>query len=94
MKLNRVAYYNNLVDNVDEAQNNPYLYPGKMPDQYLQIMPKTIVFTSEFDIYRRDAIAYINRLRGAGRLLDYYSQDGTLTNYEYFRTYEADYARE
>lgn len=94
VNLNRVAFYNNLVDDVDKEVNNPYIYPGKMPEEYLQVMPKTVVFTAEFDIFRRDAIAYINRLKGVDRLLDYYSQSGVTINYEFFRSYEADNMRE
>ena len=59
-----------------------YLVPGRMPLDELRQCPPTVVFTSEFDYLRRDAIAFIARLKEAGRLLDYYSHPGGIHGYE------------
>jgi len=50
---------------------NPLLYPGKADEETLRKMPPTIVWDSEFDIYLTEATRFANRLRAAGRLLEF-----------------------
>merc|ERR1712198_616809 len=50
---------------------NPLLYPGKAGEDVLKKMPPTIVWDSEFDIYLTEATRFANRLRAAGRLLEF-----------------------
>lgn len=47
------------------------LYPGKMSMEDLKQIPPTVVFTSEFDFLRKDALDLISRLREAGKYLDH-----------------------
>lgn len=77
----RMIAHNLLVDDPDKERENPYLCPGRMPEAQLRKLPPTIVYTSEFDFLRRDAIHFIDRLRAADRLLDYYSHPGEGHNY-------------
>lgn len=58
----RLVAHNLLVDDPDKERENPYLNPGRMPTEQLCKIPPTIVYTSEFDFLRRDAIHFINRL--------------------------------
>lgn len=55
---------------------DPILFPGLMPVECLQKMPPTIVTTGEFDFMRKDALAIIEKLRKAGRLLDVLDMPG------------------
>ena len=51
--------------------HDPLLYPNLMEDTLMRAMPKTVVFTSEFDFFRVAAEELAERLEANGRLLDY-----------------------
>jgi len=55
----------------EKMGGNPLLYPGKASEDVLRKMPPTIVWDSEFDIYLTEATRFANRLRAAGRLLEF-----------------------
>ena len=60
-----------------------------MPEDMIAKLPPTIVMTSEFDFFCRDATCFANRLESQGRLLDFYSHPGTMHCYEYMCTEES-----
>ena len=51
--------------------HDPLLYPNLMADDLMRTMPRTVVFTSEFDFFRVAAEELAERLEANGRLLDY-----------------------
>jgi len=55
----------------DAMSADALLYPGKADDETLAKMPPTIIWESEFDIYITEATRFANRLRAAGRLLEF-----------------------
>ena len=60
-----------------------------MPEDMIAKLPPTIVMTSEFDFFCRDANCFATRLESKGRPLDFYSHPGTMHVYEYFATEES-----
>ena len=55
-----------------EAQkSDPLLFPGKASDELLKKFPPTIMEESEFDMFITEATRLANRLRSAGRLLEF-----------------------
>ena len=62
----------NLIAADFEAQkSDPLLFPGKASDELLEKFPPTIVEESEFDMFITEATRLANRLRSAGRLLEF-----------------------
>ena len=55
----------------EEQKNNPLLFPGKSSDQILENMPPTIIWEAEFDMFLNEATRLANRLKSAGRLLEF-----------------------
>lgn len=47
------------------------MYPGLMDLEDLKKCPPTVVFTSEFDFLRRDALNFVDRLKQVGKYLDH-----------------------
>ena len=56
---------------LEGQKNNPLLFPGKASDELLENMPPTIVWEAEFDIFINEATRLANRLKSAGRLLEF-----------------------
>ena len=54
-----------------DSSDDPYIYPIKMSDEVMKKIPQTVVLTSEFDCYKRDAIRLAQRLNSHGRLLEF-----------------------
>ena len=54
-------------DNLDDAN----IYPIKMSDEIMKRLPQTVVLTSEFDCYKRDATRLAQRLNSHSRLLEF-----------------------
>lgn len=46
------------------------MFPGKTSDEILAKFPPIAVFTSEFDFLRRDNLAFAERARKVGKLID------------------------
>ena len=55
----------------EEQKSNPHLFPGKASEELLEKFPPTIILESEFDIFITEASRLANRLRRAGRLLEF-----------------------
>ena len=51
--------------------NDTLLYPGKMTEQQLQKLPPTVMITSEYDIFRREAYDFAEKLKRVSKLLDF-----------------------
>jgi len=47
------------------------VFPGRMTIAQAKQLPPTILITAEYDIMRRDAYAFKEKLREAGNLLDF-----------------------
>ena len=71
-----------LAVDVEKQQDDFYLYAGRMPQEIMKQLPPMLVFFSEFDYLRRDAIKMVENLQEAGKLLDYFSMPGTMHGYE------------
>ena len=63
--------YKSLALDLDAQKNDPLLFPGKASDQILENMPPTIVWEAEFDVLINEATRIANRLKSAGRLLEF-----------------------
>lgn len=55
----------------EEQKSSPYLFPGKASEELLEKFPPTIILESEFDMFITEASRLANRLRRAGRLLEF-----------------------
>lgn len=56
---------------LSKHDDDPLLYPNLMDDAIAAALPKTVVFTSEFDMLRVAAEELAEKLERCGRLLDY-----------------------
>jgi len=55
----------------EEMRGDPMLFPGKADRETLTKMPPTIIWEAEFDFYLTEGTRFANRLREAGRLLEF-----------------------
>ena len=67
----RKIWGNLTASNFEEQKSSPYLFPGKASEELLEKFPPTIILESEFDLYITEASRLANRLRRAGRLLEF-----------------------
>lgn len=67
----------------DFKQKSAIAFPGLMSDGEVAQCPPTVIFTSEFDYLRRDAIHFAKRLQKAKRYLDLQDMPGTHHGYQY-----------
>ena len=58
-------------DGSEEALESIYVYPGKASMAQVARLPPTVVFTAEYDFYRPDGMEFAQKLKKAGKLLDY-----------------------
>ena len=73
----------NLLATDFEAQNeDPLLYPAKMPIEDLKKLPPTIICTGEFDHMRRESMFLISRLKQTDKLLDVLDMPQVFHGYE------------
>jgi len=56
------VFYRNMSKNFEESFDDPYIYPIKMHDDVIKKLPPTVVFTGEFDCFRRDSHRFAQRL--------------------------------
>ena len=62
----------NLIANDFEVQkSDPLLFPGKASDELLEKFPPTIMEECEFDMFITEATRITNKIRRAGRLLEF-----------------------
>lgn len=77
--------YKMMATDWENQQADYHLLPGRMPEEMLRKLPPTIIWTSEFDMIRRDAVAMVDRMTKAGApLLDWLSVPGGAHGYENF----------
>ena len=71
--------YNLLVDDFEtmNAKRDPILYPFHISDKEAKLLPKTVLFTSEFDWMRKDTHRLIPKLKRAGVYLDHADYAGS-----------------
>lgn len=60
-----------IAKDIDSQKNDPLLFPGKASDDILEKFPPTIINEVEFDMFITEATRFANRLRRAGKLLEF-----------------------
>ena len=60
-----------LANDLSNDSNDPALFPDTAKDKLLMKMSPTIIISGEFDIFLTETTRFANRLRSAGRLLEY-----------------------
>lgn len=71
--------------------NDPKIFPNEMSDVIAEKLPPTVIFTSEFDIFRFAAEELAGKLKKNGVLLDYCCQPGTIHGWYFdFNSSKAD----
>merc|ERR1711892_719719 len=58
-------------DNIKEKFDDPFFFPGDVSDDIIAMMPPTIIWEAEFDIFITENFRFANKLRSAGRLLEF-----------------------
>jgi len=65
-----------IANDFDVDKENPLLFPAKASNDILAKMPPTIIWEFEFDFLITEATRMANRMRKAGRLLEFRVQPG------------------
>ena len=60
-----------IAQDIQQQKNDPLLFPGKASEEILKNMPPTILWETEFDMFIKESTRLANRLRSAGRLLEF-----------------------
>ena len=60
-----------IANDFEKQKSDPLLFPGKAKDELLEKFPPTIIEESEFDMFITEQTRLANRLRRAGRLLEF-----------------------
>ena len=60
-----------IASDFEQQKNDPHLFPGKASEDLLEKFPPTIILEREFDMFITEASRLANRLRRAGRLLEF-----------------------
>ena len=60
-----------VANDFDKQKDDPLLFPAKSSDELLALMPPTIIWEAEFDVFITEASRMANRIRRAGRLLEF-----------------------
>ena len=55
----------------EQQKSSPHLFPGKASEELLEKFPPVIIIETEFDMFITEATRLANRLRRAGRLLEF-----------------------
>ena len=71
-----------------KATKDPFLFPGYMSEKDCSNLPPTALFTAEFDFCRRDAHAFAERLKKAGKFLGIQDMPGMAHGYEMTTRFE------
>lgn len=56
---------------MEKQKDDPLLFPGKASSEILEKFPPTIIVEAEFDMFITEATRMANKLRAAGRLLEF-----------------------
>lgn len=59
-----------MVTDEDSQKNDPYIFPNLMGDEVASKMPKSVVFSTEFDFYLGGSLELAGLLKKNGKLLD------------------------
>merc|ERR1712000_791687 len=70
MKDGMEIIYYHLAENLEKQSNDPYIYPMKMKNEYLEKIPPMLIISAEFDYFLTDARKFAKRLRKHKKLLD------------------------
>ena len=60
-----------IASDFEQQKTDPHLFPGKASEDLLEKFPPTIILEGEFDQFITEASRLANRLRRAGRLLEF-----------------------
>ena len=60
-----------LANDLTKDINDPVLFPDKAKDKLLMKLSPTVMISGEFDIFLTETTRFANRLRSAGRLLEF-----------------------
>ena len=60
-----------IASDFEQQKTDPHLFPGKSSEDLLEKFPPTIILEGEFDQFITEASRLANRLRRAGRLLEF-----------------------
>lgn len=63
--------WNCIAVDMEKQKHDPLLFPGKASFEILEKMPPTIIYECEFDMFITEATRMANKLRAAGRLLEF-----------------------
>jgi len=75
------SFFRMMAVNYEKQQKDSSLYPLRAANY--RSMPPTVIFTSEFDYCRREAIILKEKLEQGGKLLDFSDIPGVGHNYHY-----------
>ena len=76
------SLYKILATNYEKQQQDSSLYPGRMSDVELKEIIPFVIWTSEFDMYRRDCNDLAKRGRKFDKLLDISDMPGVNHGYQ------------
>ena len=65
----------------ENQKQDDQLYPGKVSYEILKAYPPTVIWTSEYDIYKRDNEKFAERLKREGKLQDISIMPGVMHGY-------------
>jgi acetyl esterase/lipase len=75
-------------DGSAEALESIYVFPGKASMAQVARLPPTVVFTAEYDFYRPDGMEFAQKLKKAGKLLDYGDYGGCDHGFQFIKDAE------
>lgn len=71
-----------LATDYDNQQQDSAVFPGRMSDAELRSIIPFVVWTSEFDMYRRDSVGFAMRGKACGKLLELGNMPGLNHGYQ------------
>ena len=69
--LERRKAYKLIASDLESEKTSPLMFPGKASEELLSKFPPTVLDSREFDIFRTETSRLADRLRRAGRLLEF-----------------------
>lgn len=85
--------YRLLAKDFDNQTNDDQLYPGKVGSEILKKWPMTAIWTSEYDMYRRDNELFAARLKEVGKLADISIMNSCIHGYM-VHAFDSEYTQE
>lgn len=65
----------------EKQQNDDQVYPGRTTDDILKMYPPTVIWTSEYDLLRRDNEVFAEKLKAVGKLAEISHMPGATHGY-------------